>query len=248
MVSRVPLEEVLERTLDDGRLSRSERSALRAVLQDHLDDSANSGPEAVAALRARCFRMARDAAARGVGERLDSAFGWCEDVVQLIAAVEAERQAKVSSAGGRGRDPVSLAQFSPRQECWRTIAQLVERAAHSIDVCVFTVTDNRISRALDDAHRRGVAVRLVTDDDKSQDPGSDVFRLRDAGIPVAWDSGPEHMHHKFALFDDASVLTGSYNWTRSAASHNQENIVVSRDAALVAAFRAEFDRLWREFS
>jgi cardiolipin hydrolase len=245
MADSTALREALTRTLDDGRLSRSERSALRGVLEDHWRET-EPGPEQLAHLRAECFRMARDAAQRGVGERVASAFEWCEDVVQLMAHVDSEVGG--AQRARRDADAPALARFSPRHDCWKTITDLVQGARGAIDVCVFTVTDNRISGALKDAHRRGVRVRLVTDDEKSQDPGSDVFGLRDAGIAVAWDSSPDHMHHKFALFDDEALLTGSYNWTRSAASRNQENIVVSGDAGLIAAFRSEFDRLWRAFA
>ncbi len=55
------------------------------------------------------------------------------------------------------------------------------------------------------------------------------------------------MHHKFALFDGARLMTGSYNWTRSAAQHNHENLVVSDDHELVGAFGKTFERLWASF-
>jgi phosphatidylserine/phosphatidylglycerophosphate/cardiolipin synthase-like enzyme len=42
-------------------------------------------------------------------------------------------------------------------------------------------------------------------------------------------------HHKFALFDNARLLTGSYNWTRSAPEHNHENFVVTNSRKLVMA-------------
>jgi phosphatidylserine/phosphatidylglycerophosphate/cardiolipin synthase-like enzyme len=55
------------------------------------------------------------------------------------------------------------------------------------------------------------------------------------------------MHHKFAIFDQRLLVTGSYNWTRSAAERNRENLAVTDDRRLVAAFREEFERLWRDF-
>jgi len=56
------------------------------------------------------------------------------------------------------------------------------------------------------------------------------------------------MHHKFAVYDDARLLSGSYNWTRSAANYNQENLVVTSDRAIVERFGSEFERLWSDFS
>ena len=40
------------------------------------------------------------------------------------------------------------------------------------------------------------------------------------------------------------LLTGSYNWTRSAALYNRENLLVTREARLVEAFGRDFDALW----
>ena len=42
------------------------------------------------------------------------------------------------------------------------------------------------------------------------------------------------MHHKFALFDGRRLMTGSFNWTRSASEQNEENLIVTADPVLVA--------------
>ena len=117
----------------------------------------------------------------------------------------------------------------------------------SIEICVFTITDDRISDAILDSFQRGVSVRVVSDNDKARDKGNDVHRLRQRGVPVVFDRTPHHMHHKFAIFDRRCVVTGSYNWTRSAASDNHENIVMLNRPAIVQSFRAEFEKLWNEF-
>ena len=52
------------------------------------------------------------------------------------------------------------------------------------------------------------------------------------------------MHHKYAVFDNLHVLTGSYNWTRSAAKYNEENFIVINDPRLAATFSSRFDDLW----
>jgi phosphatidylserine/phosphatidylglycerophosphate/cardiolipin synthase-like enzyme len=142
----------------------------------------------------------------------------------------------------------AAARFSPGHECLRAIVGELQRAARAIDVCVFTITDDRIVEEILATHRRGVRVRIVTDDDKSLDLGSDVDRMSRAGIEVRMDATPDHMHHKFAIFDHERLVTGSYNWTRSAAEHNHENVVITDERALVVAFERTFDRLWDRFS
>ena len=71
----------------------------------------------------------------------------------------------------------------------------------------------RATRVL--APGRGVAVRVITDDDKSYDPGSDADRLRAAGIPCKMAVGTAaQMHRKFARFDGRRPMTGSVRRTR----------------------------------
>ena len=106
------------------------------------------------------------------------------------------------------------------------------------------MTDDRITEAVIDAAARGVKMRAISDNDKSLDPGSDMRRLHAARILVRLDRTPNHMHHKFAVFDGNIVVSGSYNWTRSAAEDNEENIVVTNDPKIVRAFDRQFELLW----
>ncbi len=56
------------------------------------------------------------------------------------------------------------------------------------------------------------------------------------------------MHHKFALFDGRRLVTGSYNWTRSAAEFNEENFIVTGDSQLTSAFARTFEDLWKRWA
>ena len=72
-------------------------------------------------------------------------------------------------------------------------------------------------------------------------------RIARAGVEVRVDDSTHHMHHKFAVFDNLTLVTGSYNWTRSAAEYNQENVIVTDEPRLVAAYVRSFDGLWDRF-
>jgi phosphatidylserine/phosphatidylglycerophosphate/cardiolipin synthase-like enzyme len=52
------------------------------------------------------------------------------------------------------------------------------------------------------------------------------------------------MHNKFAVVDGTILLTGSYNWTASAFRESHENLVVTSERRLVAAFKTRFEKLW----
>jgi phosphatidylserine/phosphatidylglycerophosphate/cardiolipin synthase-like enzyme len=135
--------------------------------------------------------------------------------------------------------------FSPGDSCRNAIIDQINKAISSLRICVFTISDDNIADAITTAHKRGVNVKIITDNDKSFDLGSDIVRLAKANIPVKMDNTPDHMHHKFMVIDETKVLTGSYNWTRSAARVNHENIILTGEEGVVKSFLNEFDRLWK---
>jgi len=134
--------------------------------------------------------------------------------------------------------------FSPGPDCRIAIEQAMETALDELLICVFTISDDRLSDAIQRAHRNGLTVRVLSDNDKMDDRGNDIERLAASGVDVRIDRSPEHMHHKFMVVDGQTVLTGSYNWTRSAETRNEENLVVLDDPFLAGRFTKEFDRIW----
>ena len=221
---------LLEQSLADQRLADDEKQGFAYALR-----VAELAPEALSQLRNQAFALARERLAAG-GEAA-ALLRWLEGVLRAVDSVRAPPVV--------GRTTVC---FSPGMDCLNTILRHLREARRSVELCVFTLSDDRITREVLAAHRRGVAVRFVTDNTKEFDAGSDVAQLRQAGVPVVVDRTDAHMHHKFAIFDGAWVLNGSYNWTRSACDYNEENLVASNDAALVRQFEGEFERLWRRLS
>jgi hypothetical protein len=185
-----------------------------------------------------------EAALRSRRERGDEA----APSAAAAAPVVEVHQARRPPPGRVGKSEVAEVWWSPGTDCLEAITKELARAKESIDICVFTLTDDRLASAVLAAHRRRVRVRLITDNDKSNDEGSDVRRLAQAGISVRVDRTEFHMHHKFAVFDGERALTGSYNWTRGAAERNEEHIVVTDDHRLVLELARGFDALWRKLA
>ena len=216
--------DALERTLDDERLSRSEARAFREVARDLKDDAA-----ALAFLRNRAFEIA----SAHVGESPEAVVRWLKRIDGIL---DRTRPAPADVA-------VDRVAFSPGDDCRRLVRETLQGAHRSIDVCMFTITDDRITRTLVGSRRRGIRVRVITDDEKQDDAGSDVDALRRAGVSVQTDRAADHMHHKFAVVDGIWLVNGSFNWTRSAG-RNHENVHVTNARRVVQPFQSEFDRLW----
>ncbi|UPL48840.1 phospholipase D-like domain-containing protein [Hymenobacter sublimis] len=216
----------------DVNLSSAEAHHLR----DRLASFAGQGGD-VGQLRHQVFALARE---RFNTFKDKAVVEWLEAATILLPEATLPVPQLQSSA--------AEVYFSPGQECVAAIRRFILEARSTLDVCVFTVADDRLTDALLTAHRAGVRLRLLTDNDKLFDRGSDVRQLHAAGVPVRTDCTEYHMHHKFALADRQRVLTGSYNWTRSAAEHNLENLLITSDPAIVARYAAEFERLWAQLS
>jgi phosphatidylserine/phosphatidylglycerophosphate/cardiolipin synthase-like enzyme len=141
-------------------------------------------------------------------------------------------------------EEISTAYFSPGKSCRSAIISQIRSARSSIRICVFTISDNEITNEIIAAHKRNISIKIITDNDKSFDLGSDIELLSKRGLKIKIDRSDSHMHHKFCLIDNTELITGSYNWTRSAAERNQENIIVSQNQSLIKKFNKEFEKLW----
>jgi mitochondrial cardiolipin hydrolase len=219
----------LTRSLDDRRFSRNERR----VLGESLASLGSTFD--LEEFRHRAFEIACGALAQPDDRAV---LEWLEEVI------------KASPGSRPGGNSVTRAEshFSPGPDCPLAIERLLARSRRTADICVFTITDDRLADAILDAHSRGVAVRIITDDAKADDLGSDVDRLARAGVSLRIDRSPFHMHHKFAILDGATLLTGSYNWTRGAARDNEENLIVTDEPRFISSFTATFARLWAKLA
>ncbi|HWH80441.1 MAG TPA: phospholipase D family protein [Candidatus Binatus sp.] len=152
-------------------------------------------------------------------------------------------------------DMVVQACFSPEGRCSVHILREIEQAKRELLVAVYAFTSDELANAIVQAKKRGVAVQVVVDRDfdASNDRSQSKF-LENQKIPLRRLSGtkaktPEKdaglMHQKFAIIDRKTVFTGSYNWTHSADSSNDENLLLFRDAGpLAEEYRKAFLRLW----
>jgi phosphatidylserine/phosphatidylglycerophosphate/cardiolipin synthase-like enzyme len=90
-----------------------------------------------------------------------------------------------------------------------------------------------------------VKVRIITDDESMKGIGADAQRCADKGIEVRTDDAPNyHMHNKFMVVDSKFLVTGSFNWTFQAGSHNQENLVIVDNKIFIDQYNLEFNKLW----
>lgn len=211
----------LRLSIADDIFSRSEKRSLKELIGDKP-----LSPDQLNFLRSKIYEIAN--------ERADA-----NNFPFILEWIRNANSALITPS----RD-LSDAFFSPGDACRNIIIENIRSAINKISICVFTISDDRITDAIIDSHKRGKEIKIITDNDKSLDVGSDIEQLAQEGIKVKMDKTPNHMHHKFMVVDENTLITGSYNWTLSAARYNHENVLLTKEATVIKSFLKEFNQLW----
>ena len=86
-------------------------------------------------------------------------------------------------------DTFCMPMFFPSEDSYHKFITALRSAEETLYVCIFSLTDNTTAKALAQAKRRGVDVRIITDNEQRDAKGSDVMRLsEEEGIPVKMDN------------------------------------------------------------
>lgn len=141
--------------------------------------------------------------------------------------------------------------FSPEQgeEILRKLTDTIRSAEERIYILIFSFTLDEIAEAIIKKHREGLDVKVIMDKGQAGSKWAVTEEFKKAGIPLVVKRGTQggYMHIK-ALIADDTVLTGSYNYSKSATNRNDENFFIIKDRVILQAHLAKFNQLWVETS
>lgn len=126
----------------------------------------------------------------------------------------------------------------------REIIKTIQQADQYVYFAVYTFTRADIKDALIGAKHRGLEVLGVTDKtqiERIDSQGKIIRELRKEGIPVATQDHLGIMHLK-TVVTDKGYVSGSYNWTASATTLNDEVIEVGSDEGI----RSQYERVLKQ--
>ena len=129
----------------------------------------------------------------------------------------------------------------------KEIIALIDSAKSRIYFAMYEFTLKDIANALVAAKKRGVTVRgLVDSGEGANSYDRPIIKLlTDAGIPVETEKHPTGngiMHIK-AIVTDSAYAIGSYNWTGSATTENDELLEIGTDETLRQTYETILKRL-----
>jgi hypothetical protein len=129
--------------------------------------------------------------------------------------------------------------FSPNGGATDAVVREVNAATQQILVQAYSFTSAPIAKALVEAHKRGVTLLAVLDKSNEAEKYSAATFLVNAGIQTLIDDQHAIAHSKVMVIDSATIITGSFNFTKAAEEKNAENLLVIKDAPeLVKAYTA----------
>lgn len=135
--------------------------------------------------------------------------------------------------------------FSPEGGAEALVIRAIGSAQQEILVAAYSFTSKPIAQALLTAHKRGVRIRAVLDKSQRSERYSAATFLANQGISVRIDEKHAIQHNKYLVIDGHSVELGSFNYSRSAAERNAENVMVIWNQPEIARrYQADWERLW----
>ncbi len=130
--------------------------------------------------------------------------------------------------------------FTPGDDIEGLLTDAVDKARRQVLVQAYILTSKPLTKSLIAARKRGVDVRVLVDAGQLNKLGHErVAAMLVAGVTVREETRYKSAHNKVIVIDaadaDATVITGSYNFTWSAQNKNAENILIARKNPPLAA-------------
>lgn len=121
--------------------------------------------------------------------------------------------------------------------CERLLLNKINTTHESLLIQANKFSNNSIAKALIVAKNRHVDVRIIIDKHELDEPTSSIDLFRKANIPLAVDIKPETAHNNIMIFDQKSIFTGSFDFTRKAEDTNTENgILLEGDKNIIKSY------------
>lgn len=117
------------------------------------------------------------------------------------------------------------------------LKEIIERelltAKSNVYIAVAWINFKEYSEIFQSLIKNNVQINIIcSDNDANRKYLAEIENLRKTGVQVKLLEMPDirnHMHHKFAIIDQGTVLNGSFNWSMNAGK-SFENITILRNA------------------
>jgi phosphatidylserine/phosphatidylglycerophosphate/cardiolipin synthase-like enzyme len=193
----------------------------------------------------------------GPGGKADSRFGLAKRSGPATRAMVGDTPVDVLFAPHPRSDP---------NHGLNLISSSLAAAQQRLDLALFVFSAQALTDGIASLQAKGVKLRLLADPGFASRSFSEVLDLLGValadrhckleagnrpleeaaeGVGIPRLSRGDKLHHKLAVIDGRTVISGSFNWSPSAAHQNDEVLLVIHSPLLAAHFTREIDRLWK---
>jgi phosphatidylserine/phosphatidylglycerophosphate/cardiolipin synthase-like enzyme len=166
----------------------------------------------------------------------------CFLLAVIPAVADPDHQGAALSPGAQAE--ILGVYFTPPTGAATAIEQALDQSEREVLVQAYGFTHNAIAQALVRAHQRGVVVRVLLDDKSSTTNRYVIDMLMQANVALRLDGKHAIAHNKVMVIDESVIITGSFNFTNSAATRNAENFLVLKSHALALRYKSEWKNHW----
>ncbi|HLP90599.1 MAG TPA: DUF655 domain-containing protein [Nostocaceae cyanobacterium] len=146
------------------------------------------------------------------------------------------------------------------------ISKTLETATKNIDLALFVFSEQRLANTLEQRQQQNTQIRALIEPQfayRSYSEALDMMGvtlsenckyetdnkpwanpLTTVGVPTL--AKGDLLHHKFAVIDNHTIITGSHNWSESANSGNDETVIIIENPTINAHYTREFNRLYNK--
>ena len=146
--------------------------------------------------------------------------------------------------------PAQISVYFPKEggDPAPVLAKLYNSANNTIDIAIYSITNQKIIDAIESAQQRGIKIRVITDrtEAKNKYQAVALAKFKADGIPILINSRSGLMHMKLSVIDKSFATTGSYNYTLDASQTNDEMFVVCTERQFIDMCENEFDKMWND--
>jgi phosphatidylserine/phosphatidylglycerophosphate/cardiolipin synthase-like enzyme len=136
--------------------------------------------------------------------------------------------------------------FSPDDGIAFPLNDLLSLAEKSINFLAFSFTTDEFGETIRFQAENGLTVAGVMEEEQiKSNIGTEYDLFKQAGLDVVIDGNAGQMHHKTIIIDERIVITGSYNFSRSAETRNDENLIVIYNEQIADFYMQEFQRVYQ---
>ncbi|MDJ0509503.1 MAG: DUF655 domain-containing protein [Crocosphaera sp.] len=148
------------------------------------------------------------------------------------------------------------------------IARIINQSKTSINLALFVFSDQNIANTLEAKNNQGISIKVLIDPEfafRFYSEGLDLLGVALSNnckyekgnkpwskpintMGIAELPKGDKLHHKFAIIDEQTVITGSHNWSASANYQNDESLLIINNPMVTAHYQREFNRLYQNSS